>query len=169
MEQFNKALSFILGLVVVAVFIVVASGKFNIKGLPLPKSKTAVNITPTVTPLITPKPTSKPWFSFLNKPTATPKIVVQVTPKPTSKPWFAFSKAPTSTPKVVKSTPTPKTTAYKQGLPLQQAQVDPNYHSYSGSNIPTSIPNTGVPIVLFPLLGTSLLTGIFMRRTGKKD
>jgi len=163
MEQFNKALSFILGLVVVAVFIVVASGKFNIKGLPLPKAKTAINVTPTITPLVTPKPTSKPWFSFLNKPTVTPSTL-KVTPKPTAKPWF-FATKPTVQPTVA-----PKKMGTSKGVITQPTiQLDPNYHSYSGSNVPTSIPNTGVPIVLFPLLGTSLLTGVFMRKTGKKD
>ena len=137
MDQFNKALSFILGLVVVAVFIVVGSGKFNFKGFSLPKSKTAINIIP--------KPTSKPWFSF-NQPTAKPIV------KPTAKP-----------------TSIPKINTYSKGGVQQQNQQDPNYHSYSGSQVPTSIPNTGVPIVLFPLFGTSLLTGIFMRKTGKKE
>lgn len=145
MDQFNKALSFILGLVVVAVFIVVASGKFNFKGLSLPKSKVTGTITPTVTPNITPKPTSKPWFSF-NQPTAKPTV------KPTTK-----------------LTSIPKINTYSKSGVQQQNQQDPNYHSYSGSQAPTSIPNTGVPIVLFPLFGTSLLTGIFMRKTGKKD
>ena len=138
MEQFNKALSFILGLVVVAVFIVVASGKINLKGINLLKSTKTAGITPSVTP----KPTSKPWFSFGAKPTGKP------TATPTSKP-------------TVKSISYTNTT--KGGTQVIK-QVDPNYHSYSGSNIPTSIPNTGVPIVLFPLFGTSLLTGIFLRR-----
>jgi hypothetical protein len=149
MEQFNKALSFILGLVVVAVFIVVASGKFNIKGLNLAK-KTDATITPTGTPISTPKPTSKPWFSFFGKPAATPTIV-----KPTVQP-----------------TSVPKTVANNRIQTQPQTQQDPNYHSYSGStvsNVPTSIPNTGVPIVLFPLFGTSFLTGIFMKKAGKKD
>lgn len=143
MEQFNKALSFVLGLVVVAVFIIVASGKFNFKGLSLPKSKTTINITPAVPPNITPKPTSKPWFSF-NKPTVKPTV------KPTA-------------------TPSPRVTIYSNSAVQKQTESDPNYHSYSGSNIPTSIPNTGVPIVLFPLFGTSLLTGIFLRKTEKKE
>lgn len=149
MEQFNKALSFILGLVVVAVFIIVASGKFNIKGIIFPKAQTATNSTPTVTPYTTPKPTSKPWFSFFNKPTAVP------TPKPKTKPTIA-----------------PKTIVYSNGSTQQQNQQNqqnPNYHSYSGAQTPSSIPNTGVPIVLFPLFGASLLTGIFMKKTGKKD
>lgn len=135
MEQFNKALSFILGLVVVAVFIVVASGKFNFKGINVPKS--GINTTATVTP----KPTSKPWFSF-GKPVVTP------TAKPTQR--------PTSTPMSVANSKTP-------------SQQDPNFHSYSGANTPTSIPNTGIPIVLFPLFGTSLITGIFMKKSGKRD
>ena len=142
MEQFNKALSFILGLVVVAVFIVVASGKINIKGINLAKS----GVKPSVTPILTPKPTSKPWFSFGTKPTSQP------------------TKAPTAKPKtqsiVYTNTPTDQA--------LQVKQIDPNYHSYSGSTVPTSIPNTGIPIVLFPLLGTSLLTGMFMKKSGKK-
>lgn len=150
MEQFNKALSFVLGLVVVAVFIVVASGKVNIKGINLAKSTKNTNITPTITPTKAPKPTSKPWFSFLSKPT------VQPTAKPTTKPS-------------VRITGTAQQNTYSNtGITQQQKQIDPNYHSYSGSNVPTSIPNTGVPIVLFPLFGTSLLTGIFMKRSGKK-
>jgi len=149
MEQFNKALSFILGLVVVAVFIVVASGKFNLKGINLPKIQTTTNITPTVTPNITPKPTSKPWFSFLVKPIATP------TPKPVAKPTIS-----------------PKITIYSNNSAAQQNQSNPNYHSYSGSQVsqvPTSIPNTGIPVVLLPLFGMSLITGMFMKKTGKRD
>ena len=139
MEQFNKALSFILGLVVVAVFIIVASGKFNFKGLSVPKANTATAGTPT------PKPTSKPWFSF-NKPTVAP------TTKPTPKP-----------------TTTQKNITYTNGGVQQQTQQDPNFRPYSGSTVPTSIPNTGVPIVLFPIFGTSLITGIFMKKSGKRD
>jgi hypothetical protein len=145
MEQFNKALSFILGLIVVAVFIVVASGKFNLKGLSFSNTKTTAKTTPTVTPNVTPKPTSKPWFSF-NQPTVKP------TAKPTPKP-----------------TAVPKTTTKNGSVFSPVSQTNPNYHSYSGTSAPTSIPNTGVPIVLFPLFGTSLLTGIFMKKSGKRD
>ena len=135
MEQFNKALSFILGLIVVAVFIVVASGKFNIKGLTIPKANTVSN------------------------------NVLSPTPQPTSKPWFSFGQP--------KATPTPAiktiTTLSNKSSVIIQNQQDPNYHSYLNQNTPTAIPNTGVPIVLFPLLGTSLFTGIFMRKAGKRD
>jgi hypothetical protein len=125
MEQFNKALSFILGLIVVAVFIIVASGKFSIKGLNLAKSASPTKMAPTMTPI----------------PTKSPLVTVK-----------------TNTNKIVAPTKA-----------VQQKKVDPNFHSYSGSTVPTSIPNTGVPIVIFPLLGSSLLTGIFMKKSGKKD
>ena len=49
----------------VAVFIIVASGKFKFPGISLPQSKTVANVTP--------QPTSKPWFSF-NQPTAKPTV-----------------------------------------------------------------------------------------------
>lgn len=153
MEQFNKALSFILGLVVVAVFIVVASGKFNFAGISAPKSKLTGSITPSVTPIVSPKPTSKPWFSFGQ---STVKPTVKPTAKPTSKPSTTFASAF-------------KKSSIRVPTQSQTKQADPNYHSYSGSNAPTSIPNTGVPIVLFPLFGTSLLTGVFMRKSGKRD
>jgi hypothetical protein len=168
MEQFNKALSFILGLVVVAVFIVVASGKFSFKGLALPKSKITGNITPTVTPKLTPKPTSKPWFSF-GQPTAKPTVTPKLTPKPTSKPWFSFGTQPTAIPSPTAKPTMPFAKRFTTDTMVVPNTVDPNYHSYLGSSSPTSIPNTGVPIVLFPLFGTSLLSGIFIKSAGKKD
>lgn len=127
MEQFNKALSFILGLIVVAVFIIVASGKFNIKGLNLAKSASPTKAAPTMTPI--------PTKSLSALTTTKTNIIKKVTPTQAQ----------------------------------QQKKVDPNFHSYSGSNVPTSIPSTGVPIVMFPLLGSSLLTGIFMKKSGKRD
>jgi len=136
MEQFNKALSFILGLVVVAVFIIFASGKFNIKGLSIPKASTAI----TGAPNTTPQPTSKPWFSF-----SQPKV----TPTPTTIKAIAQN---------INSSNKGSTQAQNQ-----------NYHSYTSVGTPQSIPNTGVPIVMFPLLGTSLLSGIFIKKSGKRD
>lgn len=123
MEQFNKALSFILGLVVVAVFIVIASGKINFKNITFPKAK---NTTKTV---LSPTPTQK-------------KVQLAVT----------------------------NGTNNKTGTGVQQNE---NYHSYTSHSttgtpaIPTSIPNTGVPIVLFPALITSLSAGVFLRSSGK--
>lgn len=50
MDQFNKAISFFLGLVVVVVFLAIATGKINLKGKTLPFLKgSTVAITPTPT------------------------------------------------------------------------------------------------------------------------
>jgi len=62
MDSTNKIISFVLGLVVVIVFIVIITGKLNLKKINfLPLAKTS-SITPTVTP--TPKTTS---LSVVNK------------------------------------------------------------------------------------------------------
>ena len=48
MEQFNKVISFVLGLVVVVLFLAVATGKINLKGTTLPFAKNnTVKGTPT--------------------------------------------------------------------------------------------------------------------------
>lgn len=71
MDSFNKVVSFVLGLVVVLVFLSVVTGKLNLKG----KSAS--------TSVITPTPVQKSndgLFGFFNKPTPTS------TPIPTQKP-----------------------------------------------------------------------------------
>ena len=65
MDQFNKAISFFLGLIVVVVFLAVATGKINLKGKTLPFLKGA-----TVT--VTPTPTAE-VVGAQNKPTPTIK------------------------------------------------------------------------------------------------
>lgn len=131
MDQFNKALSFILGLVVVAVFIVFASGKIKLGSLKLPKMNTTAKISTTPSP----KPTAKPISTM--KVNSNGTVV--------------------STTKGSINTTTPVPT------------YNYSYHSYSGKGVPASIPNTGVPIVLFPLLGSGMATGFFLRSKGKKE
>ena len=101
MDQFNKALSFILGLVVVAVFIVVASGKFNFKNISLFKGKT-----PTAS--VSPTPSASPTKTPAQSTQTSTSVVVQtksgtfVTVTPTYNPSFhAYNgtTAPTSIPK----------------------------------------------------------------------
>ncbi|MBI4973662.1 hypothetical protein HZC27_03575 [Candidatus Roizmanbacteria bacterium] len=56
MDQFNKAISFFLGLIVVVVFLAVATGKINLKGKTLPflkGSTVAITPTPTLEPINT--------------------------------------------------------------------------------------------------------------------
>jgi len=116
MEQFNKALSFVLGLIVVAVFIVFASGKINLKNLTLPKGKTVTKAT------LSPTPSAVPAQN-------------QTVSKTENADYHPY----------VTSVPTKKI-----------------------ATIPSSIPNTGVPIVMFPALISSLATGMFLRSSGKK-
>ena len=99
MDSFNKVISFVLGLVVVLVFLAVVTGKLNLKG----KSTSTSNITPTPV-----QKNNGGLFGFLNRPT--------LTPTPTQKPYpistisvsgnNTYNKyGPTSTPSYPKSIP----------------------------------------------------------------
>ncbi|MFA5135948.1 MAG: hypothetical protein WC489_00980 [Patescibacteria group bacterium] len=59
MEQFNKAISFVLGLLVVVIFLAVATGKINLKNRILPFTKGTSSNKTTVTPTRRPTPTAK--------------------------------------------------------------------------------------------------------------
>ena len=63
MDSFNKVISFVLGLVVVFVFLAVITGKLNLKG----KSTSTSAITPTPT-----QKSNSGLFGFFNKSTPTP-------------------------------------------------------------------------------------------------
>ena len=66
MDNFNKALSFILGLVVVIVFFAVLTGRINLKkGFPFVSTRA----TPTAEPKITPTPVSSVTVSSNSIPT----------------------------------------------------------------------------------------------------
>ena len=64
MEQFNKVISFVLGLVVVVIFIAVATGKINLKGKLLPSSSGASS-----SKAVTPSPTRVPTITSTLKQT----------------------------------------------------------------------------------------------------
>ena len=72
MDSFNKVISFVLGLVVILVFLAVITGRLNLK------SKSTSTLTLTPTPVQTQK-NNKGFFGFFNK-----NIVS--TPTPTQKP-----------------------------------------------------------------------------------
>ncbi len=103
MDNFNKIVSFVLGLVVIVVFLAVITGRFNLKQkIPL----------------------------FSSKPTPTPTQVVL--PSPT-----ISANAPTGT--------------YMGN------------NSYNKAN-PSSIPSTGAPTALLPLLLGGLTMGVYLRK-----
>lgn len=89
MEQFNKVISFVLGLVVVIIFLAVATGRINLKGgvWPFTRAKT----TPTVAKG-TPTPTPKSSTLSLNQTkTATKNGTVAAVPTPGSAQYHSYS------------------------------------------------------------------------------
>ena len=105
MDNFNKIVSFVLGLVVIVVFIAVLTGRFKLRD-------------------------------------KIPFLSGKVTPTPTL------------------TIPTPS------ALPTPIAMPTTTYHSYTAGNKPNppSIPSTGSPTFLFPLLLAGLATGSYLKR-----
>lgn len=81
MDNFNRIISFVLGLIVVIVFIVIITGRFNLKEKFLGKA----NITKTPTPTITPTRSASPPTPS-RYPTATP-LITGVYNQPTPTPY----------------------------------------------------------------------------------
>lgn len=163
MDQFNKAISFILGLVVVAVFIAIASGRINLKNkLPLFAKSTptpALSITPIPTTITEKKQTSLfgNLFNF-NK------------PKPSSTPTPVQKK-------IVPTIVTIGTVNNSSGgitYPKNQTGAIGNnnnsveYHSYSNVENVSNIPSTG-PSMILPLIFSSLAGGIYLKRKSGKE
>lgn len=109
MDNLNKTLSFILGLVVVLVFLAIVTGRLNLKNkIPL----------------------------FLGKTSPAPTMTVTPTPK----------------------SPTTGT----------RAGGNSAYGEYRMRQTPSSIPSTGSPTILLPLLFSGLGGGFFFKKLGKK-
>ncbi len=144
MDNVNKIISFILGLIVVVVFIAIVTGKFHIgKGS---KVLTKSNTTPTVTP-------------FFNKktPTSTPKVIVIYQNKPTNGGYNSTKgKTIVVIPTAVPVRPSP--TKYLTYNSTTQMNAD---------NL-SNIPNTGAPTLLIPTAFSMLAGGIFLRKAAKK-
>jgi len=111
MDNLNKTISFVLGLVVVLVFLAVITGRLNLKGkLPVFSGKTT-SVSPTPSP--SSQPTSQP------------------TPQPT-------------------------------------AMVGYNNYKTTSGKTPGSIPATGSPTLLLPILLSGLSGGFFLKRKAGK-
>ena len=116
MDSFNKVISFVLGLVVVLVFLAVVTGKLNLKSKP-------------------PSTSASKTTGFFNFGGSSP------TPTP----------IPTQKPSTVTVTGIRGNNLYKQN-----------------SQIPKSIPATGLPTLFIPMLLSGLVGGNFLRKTDKK-
>lgn len=140
MENFNKVLSFILGLVVVIVFVIVLSNRLNLsdKFLPLKNNKAKITATPT--------PTQK-------QPGLFSRLFKRTTPTPTPTP----SKKPT---KITYNN-------YQTGQPVQATPIPtllPQPTTKGGVGTVKTIPSTGSPGILLPLFSSSALLGFYLRR-----
>lgn len=148
MGDFNKVLSFILGLIVVVVFFVVLSGRLNLSTKLLPGSQT--KITPTVTP--TPKVAKKPGFFerlFAKKnPTPTPTPTEKTTTK------ITYNNYQTGQPIVTSGQTKGGTTGQTATAPTQT----------KGGQKTAEIPQTGPETALLPVFISTLLAGLYLRK-----
>jgi len=108
--NFNKILSFILGLVVVVVFLAIVTGRLSLGRLPF----------------------------FARRPTA---VSPTITP----------TKTPSLTETVIPTTP-------KETVSITRFQTP----------APGTIPSTGSPTILLPIIFSGFAGGLFLKRTGKK-
>lgn len=111
MDNFNRVISFVLGLIVVIVFIVIISGRFNLKEKLLSGA------------------------------------------------------SPTKTPTPTRSATTPVPTRFPTAKPIVTGSYNENNTNVNGKK-PTTIPSTGSPTLLLPLLFSSLGAGIFLKKRG---
>lgn len=133
MSGFNKATSFILGLIVVLVFLFVFGSRVNL---------------------------SDKLLAFKNvKATPTPKIIT-VTPTPIAKKKGFFESLFAR-----KTTPTPKITKIVENNVKGTASSTTTTTATSAMTTqPKTIPQTGSPTVLLPILISALGSGIYLRK-----
>ncbi len=134
MSGFNKVTSFVLGLIVVLVFLFVFGSRVNLSDKLLAFKDTKVTPTPkavTVTP--TPTVKKKGFFESL----------------------FSRKTTPTPTPKVIK--------VVENSNQEDTVFTDPPTSS-STTTQPQTIPQTGSPTLLLPILISALGSGIYLRK-----
>lgn len=139
MEGMNKIISLFLGLVVVIILFSIVTGRFT----PF-KSKTASNTTAKVS--MTPTPTIVGQKKFLG--------IFNIGKKPTITP------TPTTSTIVVDTTTQGSTSTYNQNN--SNNSVVTTTIQKSGSV--TTIPATGAPTAVLPLVSSALLAGVYLRK-----
>jgi hypothetical protein len=140
MDSFNKVLSFILGLVVVVVILVVITNRF--------RSSKSLNFLPLSDRKITITPTRAP--SGLNS--LLPKKKVTATPTPTR--LNGSTKNNGQTKGGIMPTVTPGTIARTNGTTTK-------------GGVPTTIPKTGSPTLLLAIFSSSLFAGAYLKKRAK--
>ncbi len=158
MENFNKVLSFVLGLVVVVVFVVVLSGRLNLNlknaltGKKTSIGKVSVTGTPTPTPITTAKKVSPSGKQDNKDQTTTTQSNQNSEPLKVSDdtPGWNDEEVVTPTPATVQK-PTTQATASAQ--------------TKGGIK---EIPSTGLPLGFMPAAFSTLFGGVYLSRAGRR-
>lgn len=155
MGDFNKVVSFVLGLIVVVVFLAVVTGRLNLRQRILSaNSKKVVAVTPTPTPAK--QPAKRGFFSFLIRPTKTPTPTQhKINPASNTQPTV-ITNYKTGQPVII-TTPTPTAVPVVFISPAQT----------KNNNEVASIPSTGAPTLFLPFALSSLTAGFFLRKVKK--
>lgn len=148
MDNINKIISFILGLIVVIVFIAIVTGKFKIgSGI---KNISKAKVTPTVTTSPNSLPTKAVTITYNTNPqTTTPISAKVIVPTYTSK-----------TPTTLNST--------NQYRTVQTTGVIASNTQIAAPGTLSTIPNTGAPTLLIPTALSMLGSGVFLKRKSNK-
>lgn len=158
MENFNKVLSFVLGLVVVVVFVVVLSGRLNLNlknaltGKKTSTGKVSVTGAPTPTPITTAKKAS-PLGKQDNKDQATTTQSNQ-----NSEPLKVSDDTPGWNDEEA-ATPTPTT--------VQKPTTQATASAQTKGGI-KEIPSTGLPLGFIPAAFSTLFGGVYLSRAGRR-
>ncbi len=179
MNGINKIISLLLGLVVVMILFAIITGKFN----PF-KPKTMTNngsTTVIATVTATPTPSQKKFLGIFpigkSKPTVTPTPTITSTPGQKkflgifpigkSKPTVT----PTPTPEKVVVNNTQETTTQNHNYanpisisPTMPTRLTPAPRIKDSVGSVSTIPSTGSPTELLPLMSSALLAGVYLRR-----
>lgn len=151
MENFNKVLSFFLGLVVVIVFVIVLSNRLNLKDKFIPFQDAKTKVTPTVAS----EAEAKKNQALAD---ASERLVVDRTP----------GEGATATPvplTVVSPTQKPEAKGAASNAAGAVAPTGSPSTALRASKKPTNIPKTGSPTWLIPAIVAALFAGLKLRKT----
>lgn len=138
MSGFNKVTSFVLGLIVVLVFLFVFGSRVNLTDKLLAFKDSKVTPTPKVTTVTpTPAPKKKGFFESL--------FGRKTTPSPTT-------------------TPTPKEIKIVENNTQGETVFTNPPTTNSMTTQPQTIPQTGSPTILLPILISALGSGLYLRK-----
>lgn len=149
MNSTSYMFSFVLGLIVVIVFLVVLNSRFHFVDnlFQADRSARVASVSPT------PRPSATPAAQARNNPTVAPTRKPTTAPRQNNTGRILGQTSPTAT--------TPKPTAKPQPTLIAQNNTQNNTQT---RNV-TQIPNTGFPTIALALIPAGLFAGIRLRKT----